>query len=68
MEAVEPAAIANKALPLCLELIPNRPFMQFGMRMRLGVGDRAVEQPGVRFLIVLDPQAAAWRQRQMLCG
>ena len=57
MEAVEAAAIGHEARPLRLEHLPHRPITLFGMAVRLGIGDRAVEQPGVQFLVALHPQA-----------
>ena len=39
MEAVEAAGIGNQAGPLRLEHLPDRPILELGMGMRLGVGD-----------------------------
>lgn len=57
MEAVEAAPVGNKAPPLGFERLPHRPVSQFGMAMRLGEGDRPVEQPGVQLLVALHPKA-----------
>ena len=42
--------------PLRLEHLPDRLVLELGMAMRLGVGDRLVEQPGVQLLVALHPE------------
>ena len=55
MEPVKPSGIAHQARPLCLELLPDRPFTNLRMAVRAGVGDALVEQPGVQLLVALEP-------------
>src|SRR6202040_2157780 len=49
--------IRNELRPLRLEHLPDRLVGQLRMAMRLGVGDALVEQPGVQFVKVLEPQS-----------
>src|ERR1700732_3840762 len=56
MEAVEPTRIGNELWSFRLEYLPDRLVGQLRMTMRLGVGDALVEQPGVQFVKVLEPQ------------
>ena len=56
VEAVEGPGIGHEARPLGLEHLPDRPVAHLGMRMRLGVGDAAIEQPGVQLLVAPHPQ------------
>ncbi|MEA2907485.1 MAG: hypothetical protein QOI12_4872 [Alphaproteobacteria bacterium] len=56
VEAVEPARIGHQLGTLGLEHLPDRLLGQLRMAMRLGVGDAFVEQPGVQFVKVLEPQ------------
>ena len=57
MEAVEAARIGYQARPFLLEGLPDRPIPELGMRMRLGVGDRLIEEPTIELLVALHPQA-----------
>ena len=57
MEAVEAAAQLHELLPFVLENLPDRAVATFRMTMRLGVSDVFVEEPGVQFVIALEPQA-----------
>src|SRR6266496_6866263 len=43
--------------PLRLERLPDREVGQFGMLVRLGVGDAAIEQPGVQLLVARHPKS-----------
>ena len=56
MEAVETAGMRNQARPLGLEDLPDRPALELGMAVRLGIGDALVQQPGVQLLVAPDPQ------------
>src|ERR1700730_4537658 len=56
VESIEPAGIRNELRPLRLEHLPDRLLGPLRMAMRLGVGDALVEQPGVQFVKVLEPQ------------
>ena len=56
MEPIEPAGIGNKLRPLRLEHVPDRLVRQFGMAMRLDVGNALIEQPGVQLVAGLEPQ------------
>jgi hypothetical protein len=42
--------------PLRLEHLPDRLLGDLGMLVRLGIGDAAVEQQRVQFLVAADPQ------------
>src|SRR6202047_4354663 len=56
VEAVEPTRIANELWPFRLEHLPDGLVGQLRMAMRLGVGNAFIEQPGVQFVKVLEPQ------------
>jgi hypothetical protein len=56
VEAVKPTRIANELWPFCLEHLPDRLVGQLRMAMRLGVDNALVEQPGIQFVKVLEPQ------------
>src|SRR3954447_6710643 len=56
MKTVERTADRHQLGPLRLEHLPDRAVGQLGMLVRLGVGDAAVEQPGVQLLIARYPQ------------
>ena len=56
MEPVEAAAIGNELRPLLLEHLPDRLVGPLGMGMRLGPGDAFVHEPGVQFVVALEPQ------------
>jgi hypothetical protein len=57
VEAVEPSGIGHQARPLGLEHLPDRAVADLGMKLGLGPGDAAVEQPGVELLVALEAQA-----------
>ena len=65
VEAVEPARIGHELRPFGLEHLPNRLPGQLWMMMRLGVGDAFIEQPGVQFVVALEPQP---RREEALAG
>ena len=48
--------IGHELGPLLLEDLPDRLVGELGMRMRLGVGDALVEQPGVQLVVGFEPQ------------
>src|SRR6202007_1221614 len=52
----ELAGIGNELWPLRLEHLPDRLLGQLWMVMRLGIRDAFVEQPGVQFVEILEPQ------------
>jgi hypothetical protein len=56
MESVEATAIADELGPLFLEDLPHGPLGSLGMGVRLGVSDASVGQPGVQFVVALEPQ------------
>src|SRR5271170_5215349 len=56
VEPVEATAIGDELWPLLLEDLPYGPLGLLGMGMGLGVGDAAVGQPGVQFVVALEPQ------------
>src|SRR5467141_3375731 len=56
VEAVEPTRVANELWPFRLEHLPDGLLGQLRMAMRLGVGNAFIEQPGVQFVKVLEPQ------------
>src|SRR5580700_1379698 len=56
VESIEPAGIRNELRPLRLEHLPDRLLGQLRMVMHLGVGDTFIEQPGVQFVKILEPQ------------
>jgi hypothetical protein len=60
MKAIERAGDRHQLGPLRLEHLPDCAVGQLGMLVRLGVGDAAVEQPGVQLLIARYPQP--WRE------
>ena len=53
VEAVEPASVAHEVRPLGLEHLPHGAVGLFGVRMRLGVGDAAIEQQAVQLVVAL---------------
>ena len=57
VEAVERSGIGHQARPLGLEHLPDRAVADLGVRLRLGPGDAAVEQPSVELVIALEAQA-----------
>src|SRR6266480_8161815 len=57
VESIEPTGIGNEPRPLRLEYLPDRLLGQLRMVMHLGVGDAFIEQPGVQFVKILEPQA-----------
>ena len=57
MDSIEATTVGDKLRPLLLEHLPHRLLGPFRMGMRLGVGDAFVDQPGVQFVVALDPQA-----------
>src|SRR3954453_4001926 len=56
VEAIELASIGNELRPLRLEHFPDCLLSQLWMVMHLGVGDAFIEQPGVQFVKILEPQ------------
>jgi hypothetical protein len=56
VETVEASGIRDKAGTFCLEHLPDGLVAQFRVTVRLGVGHTLVQQPGVQFVVVLDPQ------------
>jgi hypothetical protein len=56
VESIELAGIGNELWPLRLEHLPDRLLGQLWMVMRLGIRDAFVEQPGVQFVKILEPQ------------
>src|SRR5262245_52707428 len=56
VESIEPASIGNELRALRLEHFPDRLLGQLRMVMHLGVGDAFIEQPGVQFVKILEPQ------------
>src|SRR5437879_7040168 len=56
VEAVERSADRHQLGPLRLEGLPDRPVGQFGMLVRLGVSDAAIEEPSVQLLVAGHPQ------------
>ena len=56
MEAVERSADRHQLGPLRLEGLPDRAVGQFGMLVRLGVSDTAIEKPSVQLLVAGHPQ------------
>jgi hypothetical protein len=56
MEPVEAAAIGNELWPLLLEHLPDRLAGPLGMAVRLGPGNAFVHEPGVQFVVRLEPQ------------
>src|SRR5271154_5492861 len=56
MEAVEAAAIGNELWPLLLEHFPDRLVGPLGMAVRLGPGNAFVHEPGIQFVVRLEPQ------------
>src|SRR3954453_232922 len=56
VEAIEPAGIGHQRGALGLEHRPHRLVPHLGMAMGLGMGDAAVEQPGVHLLVAREPQ------------
>src|SRR5690606_7535254 len=57
MEPVEGAAIRHQRTALFLEHLPDCAPGLLDMAMRLGPGDATVKQPGVQFVVALEPQA-----------
>src|SRR5208283_2133151 len=49
VKAVEATAVGNQLRPLLLEHLPHRLVGALGMRMRPGVGNAFIHQPGDRF-------------------
>jgi hypothetical protein len=56
VEAVKSPRIGNELRPFRLEHFLDRLLGQFRMAVRLGIGNALVEQPGVQFVKVLEPQ------------
>jgi hypothetical protein len=69
MEAVERAGITDQARPFGLEQpgrlsdpdrtgwhLPDRAVANLGMELCLGPDDALIEQPGVQFVVALEPQ------------
>jgi hypothetical protein len=56
MESIEVAAIGNEVRPLLFEDLPDCPVGPLGMRMRLGVSNAFVDEPGVQLTIGFEPQ------------
>ena len=48
--------IWNELWPLRLEHLPDRLLGQLRMGVHLGVGNAFIEQPGVQFVKILEPQ------------
>ena len=48
--------VGNELRPLRLEDFPDHLLGQLWMAMHLGVGDAFIEQPGVQFVKILEPQ------------
>ncbi len=57
MEAVKPPRISHEARALRLEHLPDCLVAHLRMRVRAGIIDALLEQQGVQFVKVLDPQA-----------
>ena len=56
METIEAATIRDQLRPFLLEDVPHRLFGTFGMRMCLGVGYAFIGEPGIQFVVGLEPQ------------
>jgi hypothetical protein len=56
VEAVEAAAIGNKLRPLLFEDLPDRLLRPLGVGVRFRPGEALVENPGVQFVVALEPQ------------
>ena len=56
MEPVKGPGIGYEACPLSLEHLPDRLVSHLRVRMRLGPGDAAIEQPGIQFRVAPEPQ------------
>ena len=56
MEPVEGPGIRDKAQAFRLEYLPDGLLTQLRVAMCLGVRDALVQQPGVQFVVALDPQ------------
>src|SRR5947199_5449172 len=63
MEAIEATTIGNKLRAFLFEHLPHRVIGTLRMRMRLGVSDALVEQPGVQLVVALHPQP--WREEAL---
>ena len=63
VEAVEPAGVAHQVRSFGLEHLPDGALGLLGMRMRLGIGDAAVEQDAVQLVVALHPQP--WREEAL---
>jgi hypothetical protein len=59
VEATEPAGIGDQARALRLEHLPYRPILELGVTVRLGVGDRLIQQPSVELLVALHAEPRA---------
>ena len=56
MEAIEAAGIGDEPGALILEHVPDGALLELGMLVGPGIGNAAVEQPGVQLLKALHPQ------------
>jgi hypothetical protein len=56
MEPVEASGIRDKAGTFRLEHLPDCLVAQFGVTVRLGICNTLVQQPGIQFVVILDPQ------------
>src|ERR1700745_467083 len=63
MEAIEATTIGNKLRAFLFEHLPHHVIGTLRMRMRLGVSDALVEQPGVQLVVALYSQP--WREEAL---
>ena len=63
MEAVERAGIGHKARPLRPEHLPDGLVAYLRMRLRLGPGDAAVDEPGVQLVIARHTRTRGEKKR-----